>query len=114
MAFSLEDIVSHIPPEALDKIGASLGLSADQVQQATHSLLTHATSGDPAAAVQNAAQSTGLDPSALAKLLPQVMAHLQQNPQGALSDVMSSLQSSGFAAQIEQNAGSLLGGLFKR
>lgn len=113
MPFSLDDVVSHLSPDVINQIGGRLGLSADQVQQATHALLTHATTGDPAAAVQNAADQTGLDANALANLLPQVMTHLSQNPSGALADVMQSLQSNGFAAQFEQSAGAMLGNLFK-
>ena len=98
----------------MNQIGGPLGLSSDQVQQATHALLTHASAGDPTAAVQNAAAQAGLDANALANLLPQVMAHLSQNPSGPLASVVQSLESSGFAAQLEQGAGSLFGGLFKR
>jgi hypothetical protein len=113
MSFSLEDVLSHFSPDAINQIGGPLGLSADQVQQATHALLTHAATGDPAAAVQNAAEQTGLDPSTLANLLPQVMSHLSQSSAGPLTDVVQSLQSNGFAAQLEQGAGSLLGNLFR-
>ena len=113
-SLSLDDVVSHLSPDLISQIGSQLGLSADQVQQGTHALLTHAASGDPAAAVQNAAAQTGLDANALANLLPQVMAHLGQNPTGPLAGVVQSLQTNGFAQQLEQNAGSMLGGLFNR
>ena len=114
MGFTLDDIVSHFSPDTINQIGGNLGLTPDQVQTATHALLTHAASGAPAEAVQNAAAQTGLDANALANLLPQVMAQLGQNSEGPLASVAQQLQSNGFAQQLEQSAGSLLGGLFKR